>query len=154
MERLKIQDLQEGKIYRFYNGDGSILPKNIYIINKQGELYCGRDKYCKNKNGFSRSALIYNAIINGYFTEIKRKIDWTKVPRGTKVQVSLTERGDWFNRYFISIGKEDGEHAFVTSLALDDDFTSYEMEDFSDGWEYCRIHESVEIPDEWYKEVG
>lgn len=83
---------------------------------------------------------------------MEKEIDWSKVPRGTKVQVGLTENGDWFNRYFIDTGKEDGEYAFVTSLAMDDDFTGYEMEDYPEGWEYCRIHPSIQIPKEWYKD--
>lgn len=143
MKKLKINELEVGKIYKFYFYDGA-RSVSLYKVNKKKQL-------CITEG--SVSTLKYNDVVQGYFVEFKREIDWTKVPRGTKVQVSLTENGDWFNRYFIDTGKKDGEHAFVTSLALDDDFTSYEMEDFSDGWEYCRIHESVEIPDEWYKEV-
>ena len=145
MEKLKIQDLEVGKVYSaFYKG---LEHDGFYKVGNSGKLFY------TDGTEWEESDIYYNEIFDTYFVEFKREIDWSKVPRGTKVQVSLTEKGDWFNRYFISIGKEDGEYAFVTSLALDDDFTSYEMEDFSDGWEYCRIHESVEIPDDWYKEV-
>lgn len=144
MEKLKIWDLEVGKIYRaFYKG---VEQNGVFKIGNSGRLFVCSGLEWESSNFF------YNEILYTTFEEIKREIDWAKVPRGTKVQVSLTERGDWFNRYFIDTGKKDGEHAFVTSLALDDDFTSYEMEDFSDGWEYCRIHPTVEIPDEWYKE--
>ena len=145
MKKLKINELEEGKIYTFTFGD-NLECTNVHRI-KNNRLQV------KFTLGWDDSILSYNNATAGYFTEIQREIDWSKVPRGTKVQVSLTENGDWFNRYFIDTGKEDGEYTFVTSLALDDDFTSYEMEDFSDGWEYCRIHPSIEIPNEWYKEV-
>ena len=147
MERLKIQDLEVGKIYRFYNGDGSILPKNIYIINKQGELYCG-DKYYN----FSKSTLSYNTAINGFFKEIEREIDWSKVPRGTKVQVKDKEDGLWRNKYFVKFEAIDGYYPFITSIHLDNDFTNYKMEIDACEWQYCRIHPTVEIPEEWYKE--
>ena len=145
MKKLKINELEEGKIYTFTFEDNLECAFVHRIKNNRLQAECTL--------GWEDSILSYNSATAGYFTEIQREIDWSKVPRGTKVQVSLTEKGDWFNRYFIDTGKKDGEHAFVASPALDDDFTGYEMEDFSDGWEYCRIHESVEIPDEWYKEV-
>lgn len=149
MKKLKINELEVGKIYRFYYDD-RILLRNIYMINKQGELYCEGGKYCKNKNGFSKSSLAYNTIINGYFVEFKREIDWTKVPRGTKVQVRSYSK--WENAYFVEENKEF-KCPFKTSFFLDDNFTNTSMEYASQNWSQCRIHESVEIPDEWYKEV-
>lgn len=152
MEKLKIGDLEVGKIYRFYYNDG-ILLRNIYMINTQGELYCEGGKYCKNKNGFSKSSLAYNTIINGYFVEFKREIDWSKVPRGTKVQVRDCEEWErWINAYFVEQTKST-THPFRTSICLDDEFTGVTMEGNAHLWKYCRIHESVEILDEWYKEV-
>ena len=148
MERLKIQDLEVGKIYRFYNGDGSILPENIYIINKQGELYCG-DKYYN----FSKSTLSYNTAINGFFKEIEREINWSKVPRGTKVQVKDKEEWEWKNSYFIKYESSEKEYPFQANEWQDDDYTGFKMEQYSDFYKYCRIHESVAIPEEWYKEV-
>jgi hypothetical protein len=150
MKKVKVQELEEEKIYKFaFNGNLEDLSESIYKIDEQGNLYY-KDPYAKDS--FLKSTIFYNDVLNGCFVEIKREIDWTKVPRGTKVQVSLTENGDWFNRYFIDTDKEDGEYAFVTSLAMDDDFTGYEMEDYPEGWEYCRIHPTVQIPEKWYKE--
>lgn len=148
MKKLKIQDLKVGKFYRaFYKG----VEHGIYKIGNNKELFTRVS--VKNIIGWEESKFYYNELINDVtFEEIKREIDWTKVPRGTKVQVSLTENGDWFNRYFIDTDKEYGEYAFVTSLAMDDDFTGYEMEDYPEGWEYCRIHPTVQIPEKWYKE--
>lgn len=157
MEKLKIWDLEVGKTYRFYDGS-EVLSGNIYIINEQGELYCGRDKYCKNKNGFSKSSLIYNAVINGYFTEIKKEIDWSKVPRGTKVQVRDKEEYEFVNMYFIKFCKNERvpfkvNSCFSVSPCLDDGFTDFKMEHYNNFWKYCRIHPEVQIPDDWYKEV-
>ena len=91
--------------------------------------------------------------INVTFEEIKKEIDWTKVPRGTKVQVRDKEDGLWKNKYFVKFEAIDGYYPFIASIHLDNDFTNYKMEIDACEWQYCRIHPIVEIPDEWYKEV-
>ena len=91
--------------------------------------------------------------INVTFEEIEREIDWTKVPRGTKVQVKDNEKGSWRNAYFSKFIKENEEYSFGASFLNDDKFTGLSLDDNTWNYKYCRIHESVEIPDEWYKEV-
>lgn len=152
MERLKIQDLQEGKLYRFYDNDDESLSESIYMIDEQGDLYWSESLFEENQNVFLKSALTYNDVKNNYFVEIKKKIDWTKVPRGTKVQVRNKEDGLWKNKYFVKFEAIDGYYPFITSIHLDNDFTNYKMEIDACEWQYCRIHPSVEIPEEWYKE--
>lgn len=106
------------------------------------------------KTLFFKSNLFYNEVINGCFVEIKREIDWTKVPRGTKVQVRDEKEDEWLNRYFLKIVKEEYEEDyFEVALCEDNNFTGCKMEDYCSYWKYCRVHESVLIPDEWYKEV-
>lgn len=150
MKKLKIQDLKEEKIYKFaVNGNLEDLSESIYKIDEEGDLYC-KDPCAKE---FVESTLFYNEVINGCFVEIKREIDWTKVPRGTKVQI---REGAWdiiwHNRYFIKYEK-DYEKCFCTGIYLDDIFMDRKIEDSLQTYKYCRIHESVAIPEEWYKEV-
>ncbi len=145
MEKVKIQDLEIGKIYRFYNKDSNLygssykinIDKNLMVVADEGEE--------------SPSHLLYNQVVNGYFVEIKKEIDWTKVPRGTKVQVKYCEDRKWENRYFVKC-KLNTKCPFEVSEIKDDDFTKLKMEHISSIWECCRIHPSVEIPNEWYKE--
>lgn len=148
MERLKINELEVGKIYRaFYKG----VEHGIYKIGNNKELFTRIS--VKNIIGWEESKFYYNELINDTtFEEIKREIDWTKVPRGTKVQVKKREEGLWCNRYFVEFRlKIDGFFPFVAGLHLDDSFTSYKMDVNASDWQYCRIHPSVQIPDEWYK---
>ena len=87
------------------------------------------------------------------FEEIKKEIDWSKIQRGTKVQVRNYEEREWKNAYFIKYNSQEPYYPFVISSNLDDDFSSYKMEHNRYYARHCRIHPSVEIPDEWYKEV-
>lgn len=99
------------------------------------------------------AAITYNEIFNTTFEEFKREIDWSKVPRGTKVQVKDREGGKWENSYFIKYESSKEEYPFQVNEWQDDDYTGFKMEQYSDFYKYCRIHESVAIPEEWYKEV-
>lgn len=145
MKKLKINELEVGKIYRaFYRGEKT---SGIYKIESNGKLF---ENYGL---AWEESQIIYNEMFNVTFEEIKREIDWTKVPRGTKVQVRDNERGSWRNAYFSKFIKENEEYSFRASFVNDDKFTNIKMDDNEWGYKYCRIHESVEIPDEWYKEV-
>lgn len=151
MNKIKIQDLKEEKIYKFaVNGNLEDLSESIYKIDEEGDLYykdpCAKDSFFK-------SNLFYNEVINGCFVEIKREIDWSKVPRGTKVQVKDYEEEEWVNEYFIKYESSKEEYSFQANEWQDDDYTRFNMEKYSDFYKYCRIHESVAIPDEWYKEV-
>lgn len=141
MEKLKIQDLEVGKIYSaFYKG---VEQEGIYKIESSGKIF-------ENFGfGWEEAAITYNEIFNTTFEEFKREIDWSKVPRGTKVQVRDSASRVWKNAYFIKSYKE----GFTTNIWLDDDYVGFKMEKYSVFYNYCRIHPSVEIPDEWYKEA-
>lgn len=148
MEKVKVQELEKGKIYRFYNKDSNLfggsykinIDKNLMVVTDDGEE--------------SISHLLYNQVVNGYFVEIEKEIDWTKVPRGTKVQVRDSENQEWSNAYFSKILKsKNTDYPFRASFINDDEFTKLNLDDTSWGYKCCRIHKSVEIPEEWYKEV-
>lgn len=151
MKKVKIQDLEKGKIYRFYTEED--LSKNIYMINGRGDLYCRDSLSCKSKKDFFKSSLSYNEVKNNYFVEIKREINWTKVPRGTKVQVKDSKKQKWKNAYFSKFLESNKTYPFKASFINDDEFTELNLDTTSWRYKYCKIHPSVEIPEEWYKEV-
>lgn len=84
--------------------------------------------------------------------KIEKEIDWCKVPEGTKVQVRDSENAEWLNRYFIKFDSKDRNYSFCTGVFLDDEFTGIEMKKYAMRWKYCRIHPSIQIPKEWYKD--
>ena len=135
---MKVWELEEGKIYRN--------TKNYYKYKiKEGKLFC----WCDNCL-WIQTHETYNSVINMNFEEIKREIDWSKVPQGTKVQVQDFGNKEWLNRYFVECVNG---HFMVSILKEDDDFTGKKVSYYAYEWEDCRIHESVEIPDSWYKEA-
>ena len=145
MKKLKINELEEGKIYTFTFEDNLECAFVHRIKNNRLQAECTL--------GWEDSILSYNSATAGYFTEIQREIDWTKVPRGTKVQVRDNEKQKWENAYFVSYAENVFPLSFESSPIKDDEFTKFKAERFSKVFEYCRIHPSVEIPNEWYKEV-
>lgn len=149
MEKLKIWDLEEGKEYRFYIGEtnNENNEKFTYKINSEKQLISVNQYGCE-----TLSLLKYNQIIAGYFI-LKKELDWSKIPKGTKVQVRSGEEFEWINAYFVEFKIQDGYFPFIAGPHLDDNFTNCKMEEDSSDWQCCRIHESVKIPDEWYKEV-
>ena len=155
MNKLKIQDLERGKLYKFYCDESKIIIQytvqyeNFYFIDEQGNLYC--TNYTKDKRYSLESILTYNEVKNGYFIEAKREIDWTKVPRGTKVQVRDYENEKWRNGYFYKY-KEGSDFPFkITEFKEDDSFVGIKLEDSYVSWEQCRLYEDVEVQEDWYK---
>lgn len=146
MDKLSINDLEEGKIYKFTLADGvkcahtHRIKNNILQVKAIGKAI------------WEDSILSYNNAISGYFTELKREIDWTKVPRGTKIQVKDEDDEEWVNKYLISFNNEYFNLPYYVSRILDNDYVGDVMEDAGSHWGQCRIHESVKIPNKWYKE--
>lgn len=77
-----------------------------------------------------------------------REIDWSKVPKWTKVQVRHNKKEKWENSYFL-YESPYCHPKYKTSFG--DEYTNAN-EKFFDFWNNCRIHPSVTIPEEWYKE--
>lgn len=92
-------------------------------------------------------------ICNLEFEKIEEnEIDWHKVRKGTKVQVRDYTNQEWKNAYFVSYSENVFPFSFESSPVRDDEFTESKAEGFSKFSKYCKIHESVKIPKEWYKE--
>ena len=136
-EKLTVLQLEPGKIYKREGYETK------YMLSETGNLL--DNDPCDDF--YKLSSIKYNDVLKPIFTEIKREIDWTKVPRMTKVQVRDYEDKEWINRYFC---RKD-EFNFMATTHKDDQYTGY----YAGGtpWNYYRIHPSVEISDEWYKEV-
>lgn len=141
---VKLSELEEGKIYYRIDTQGRRIGCEYRINNGMLE---------SNITGSWTECLVrYSEIAQSDFIEIvpkkEKEIDWTKVPKGTKVQVRDYKDEEWVNRYF-NYYDTYSRHSLV-GMCLDDNFTGYEM---SKTWyQKCRIHPSVEIPEEWYKE--
>lgn len=138
----KIQDLVPGKVYKMHNSE----TNKYYRITTLGYLQV------KNAAENWRSCIApYNEILKADFEEVQLSIDWSKVPRGTKVQVRDSEEDEWRNRYFLE-HCEQKQLAFKASTLPDDDpFVNIEMEDYSSLWNMCRLHESVIPANNWFK---
>ena len=85
------------------------------------------------------------------FIKIEKDIDWSKIPRGTKVQYKDYEEYEWYNGYFIEKNYNKDYKFEISKLKEDDSFSGLTMEDCYDCYKYCRIHPDVEIKEEWYK---
>lgn len=90
--------------------------------------------------------------VNLKFVKVEKEINWDKVTLGTKIQVRDDEEAEWLNRYFVKFDFKDRNHSFCASVFLDDEFTGIEMKKYTMRWKYCRIHPSIQIPKEWYKD--
>lgn len=78
--------------------------------------------------------------------ERKREIDWSKVPKWTRVQGKAYASENWRNVYFIDY-KEDSNKPYLVTVR--DEFTyreGYELE-----FKYIKIYDESDIKEEWYK---
>lgn len=78
--------------------------------------------------------------------ERKREIDWSKVPKWTKVQAKAYASEKWRNVYFIDYN-EDSNKPYLATVR--DEFTyreGYELE-----FKYIKIYDESDIKEEWYK---
>lgn len=80
--------------------------------------------------------------------EKERELDWSKVPEWTKVQVKFPGEVEWENYLFTNY-LPNNVFKFLVAGFKDDEFTGYEATRHQ--VEYCKIHPSVKIKDEWYK---
>lgn len=79
--------------------------------------------------------------------ERKKEIDWTKVPRFTKVQVKDAENEKWRNRYFVGL---EPDMTYPYKATVCDKFTFVEGRNNA-LWKYIRLYDESDIKEEWYK---
>ncbi len=159
---MRKEDLKDGMIVEveFENienerliklGDKFIGQGYVRLIDVTDELTLNANRDSKSKiiKVFKNKSMtclkdINNDICLELIWERKREIDWSKVPKWTKVQVRDFEGEEWKNIYFINFSTNG-----IFKATYFDEFT------FSEGdeseWYQCRIHPSVEIKEEWCK---
>ena len=119
-----------------------------YVISKSnlGNLYL---KNISTGKEVGNSLL---ALDNITFTKVSKdkEIDWTKVPKGTPV-VAWDWDGVKENGYFYGLENNNNYKFRISAIKEDDHFTKTTMFDNSTIYGFCKIHESVDIPEEWYK---
>ena len=145
-----ILEFKEGVQYRKLLDNGKE-SRYIYKIENK-KLYYRFDN--KEKNEFEESKMSYNELIDTKYVryEEKKEIDWSKVPRGTKVQVRDFDGDFWYNRYYYGFDK-DSEYPYCTTKRIDDDeFTGDTAKNTLTGYQEIRIYDTADIKESWYKE--
>lgn len=97
------------------------------------------DAPCKIDNLLDKVLLIWKK---------PREIDWSKVPKWTKVQYE--RNGAWINCYHINYDEQS--NYWPCECTVRDEFT-FKTEKYIEcvNEKNYRIHPSVSIPEEWYK---
>lgn len=151
----RIYELEEGKTYIKKREEYKSNPE-LYKVKGNELLY-----YNDAKERWEECLITYNTIKNEIFIvfeENQKEINWYKVAKGTKVQVKNKKEDKWENAYFLKplmYEKEimgEKEIVYMTTFYTGDKFTSKKIGDIFEIWNYCRIHPSVTIPNEWYKD--
>lgn len=78
--------------------------------------------------------------------EREREIDWSKVPKWTRVQGKAYASENWRNVYFIDY-KEDSNKPYLATVR--DEFTYREGHELE--FKYIKIYDESDIKEEWYK---
>lgn len=90
-----------------------------------------------------------------YLTEIwcrKKEVDWSKIPVWTKVQVRNSHSQGWKNRYFLRYATTKHGAIPLFEVAPFDSFVSITEGLERESYTQCRLHDSVDIKEEWMKE--
>lgn len=145
-----ILEFKEGVQYRKLLENGKESRYVCKIENKK--LYYRYDNEAKNE--FKESKMSYNELIDAKYIkyEEKKEIDWSKVPRGTKVQVKDFDTDFWYNRYYYGFQK-GSQYPYCTTKRIDgDEFTGDTAKNTLTGYQEIRIYNSADIKESWYKE--
>ncbi|NGT56588.1 hypothetical protein G6Z15_02545 [Clostridium perfringens] len=162
---MKKSDLENGMVVEWRNGTKLIKVNDIFL-NLDG--FSNLDSFGENLkfNLHNNSGLdivkIYK--VNRFATNLKsifkaenltliwerpREIDWGKVPKWTKVQYE--RNGAWINCYHINYDEQS--NYWPCECTVRDEFT-FKTEKYIEcvNEKNYRIHPSITIPEEWYKE--
>ncbi|MDQ0151171.1 hypothetical protein ACFO6R_13345 [Eubacterium multiforme] len=159
---MKKSDLQDGYIIEI---KWSSLDPERYI--KLGEKLIGLKGFVRLEeltedlvaiDGFNSNSKVSKVFKNKNMTFLKdienndrltllwerqREIDWSKVPKWTKVQVRDNKDDKWRNTYFLD------RNGAVFHSTFCDEYT-YDKDEILGFWQ-CKIHPSIEIKEEWYR---
>ena len=129
------------------------LEENTIIIDNNKTKYIATHEALVNyTNGeYVTISLLSNSSLYYTIKEIKKEIDWSKVPKGVPVKVKDTLHDVWGYKYFYKYFNRSNYRFRVSNIKEDDPYTGIKMKDYTGDYRYCKIHESVDIPEEWYK---
>ncbi|XZN14456.1 hypothetical protein ACSW9O_15425 (plasmid) [Clostridium perfringens] len=138
---MKITELELNKIYKPNNYE---YTHNLYRMTNSGLEYKFED------DEWQKSDLSFNELFTYDFKEHQRKIDWTKVPKWTKILVRNYTNAAWKNAYFLNYKGDKEDYNLRATFC--DKFTYDWTPDKDKMFKFYKIHPSVTIPEEWYKE--
>ena len=75
--------------------------------------------------------------------EEKREIDWTKVPKWTKVLVRNDKDDEWKKAYFLGTSPLGFDTTFSDKFTLNDDHIRI--------WQYIKLYDENDMKEEWCK---
>lgn len=140
MDKLRVTDLEIGKAYKASNGSLYKISETHY--NDELELLVKANK----ESEWRKSSLSAIGLMRMKFEEVKKEIDWAKVPFGIKVIVAEEKeelkRGDGKRGLFVGYEPMLGDNPFI--------ITSYEK-NFVYSFAYCMIDPAQEVKEDWYK---
>lgn len=140
----KFNELEVGKIYE-------VEGKGYYKLRDTGSLWYKAEIW--REYSWIKSNIEYNDLITMTFKEYNTNIDWSKVPRGTQVQVRNDKNERWWiNTYLIDFNEND-YLPYRVSKHKDDIYTGYKMENNAEQYKYCRLFPYIELKNEWVTEL-
>ena len=163
---MKKSDLKDGMIIELRNIEGGLGVVINNLILFKDAYYC-LDNFTENlENTYLKDLDVIKVyVLNAHVTmneilsgkkellkviwERKKEIDWSKVPKWTKVQYE--RNGAWINCYHINYDEQS--NYWPCECTVRDEFT-FKTEKYIEcvNEKNYRIHPSITIPEEWYKE--
>lgn len=150
---MELKDLKTGMVVKLRNGDYCMVIGD-YLIDNDSWVSLG--EYNNNLTHCDLSCIdiieVYKQRTNGnlmpknWFKYIEDEkpiwrredeVDWTKVPKWTKVQVRNDDNREWINAYFLGYNKHK-LYCFETTIC--DKFTFEEGCFIEGGWKQCRLY--------------
>lgn len=101
--------------------------------------YDENGKLCKTDENPS---IFWDRVIYEIPDKSDSKIDWSKVPEGTPVEVKDKLHDDWTKRIFLAFAARKTNSRFVTYSYCKNVIVS---------WKYCRLAPDVEVKEAWLK---
>lgn len=139
---MKIWELEVGKLYTtggyVYKIDSS---RNLSFLTKG------------NYSKWITTNASYNVVVGFDFEEVKRELDWFKVPNWTKVQVMGGKKEKWINAYFIDYFITNKDYPYVVTFRDEFTFDEDEGECNIDFFDTIRLHPSVTPQEDWFKDT-
>ena len=150
---MELKDLKNGMVVKDRKGDYFIVINEYLISHNRYDLLNNLNSDLTSEYGekfdiveIYKERKSYKLIPNFWFEGIKNEVpiwkredevDWTKIPKWTKVQVRDDEEEEWKNAYFLSFDKKSSEFQF--EISFNDEFISEDVL-ISRVYNQCRLY--------------